>query len=378
MKSATRPASASPITRGAPQTILVRGPNWLGDLVMSTPGFHALRIAYPHARIVGLVPAALTSVLAGSSDFDEVWPLDSRGFGPMRAASKRIASETFDLGVVIPESISSALMMRWGGVDRVAGYARDGIRRALLHQVVPAPMEWGRRRLVSKERFVLGLMRAVGAESSDTRLRLAVTAKEDARLADALRRHRIDLDRLEAKPPLVLAPGASFGASKCWPTDSYARFADRMTERGEFVVLIGTAGERERIVAVRNAMTTSALDLSGALDLGMLKAMLSRAKLLVANDSGARHIAAAFAVPSVIFFGPTSVAKTDENLAHIEIVETEHDCRPCYRRDCPIDHRCLTSIGVEEAEAAADRTMRSSSIRSREIAAPAFEREGRT
>jgi ADP-heptose:LPS heptosyltransferase len=68
-------------------------------------------------------------------------------------------------------------------------------------------------------------------------------------------------------------------------------------------------------------------------------------------------VAAAFGVPSVIFFGPTSVAKTAENLAAIEILETEHGCRPCYRRSCPIDHRCLRSIAVDEALAATVRAL---------------------
>jgi heptosyltransferase-2 len=107
-------------------------------------------------------------------------------------------------------------------------------------------------------------------------------------------------------------------------------------------------------------MQSSPIDLTGELDLGMLKALLSRARLVVANDAGARHVATAFGVPSVVFFGPTSVAKTDENLETVEVLETEHSCRPCYRRTCPIDHRCLTSIGVHEAIAAADRALNAS------------------
>jgi heptosyltransferase-2 len=87
---------------------------------------------------------------------------------------------------------------------------------------------------------------------------------------------------------------------------------------------------------------------------------------LISNDAGARHVAAAFGVPSVVFFGPTSLAKTAENLAAIEVLETEHECRPCYRRSCPIDHRCLRSIGVDEALAAAGRALRHESVDAKE------------
>jgi heptosyltransferase-2 len=369
--------TGSKTTAQSPLKILVRAPNWLGDLVMSTPGFNALRLAHPDAHIVGLVTEPLAALLAGSKDFDEIWTIGSRGLASIRGAARRIATESFDLGIVIPESISSALMMRWGRVSRVVGYARDPVRRLLLHEIVPAPAEWGRRRLVSKERFVLGLMRSVCAEGKDTRLRLETTLDETDRLGAFLASHELDLERIESKPPVVLAPGASYGDSKCWPVAHYAGFADEMARRGECVVLIGTEAESSRTRRVREAMRSSPVDLTGGLDLGMLKALLSRAKLLVANDAGARHMATAFGVPSVVFFGPTSVAKTDENLESVEVLETEHSCRPCYRRSCPIDHRCLTSIDIPEAIAAADRALKATPTNELAIASRPLEGGGR-
>jgi heptosyltransferase-2 len=348
--------SPDPVSR-RPDRILVRGPNWLGDLVMSTPGFRALRRAYPLAKIVALVPATLAPLLAGSRDFDEIWPLRSRTLSGMRADARRIADAAFELGLLIPESISSVLLMRWGRVGHTTGYARDPVRRVLLHHAVPTPPEWGRRRLVSKERFVLGLMQAVGAGSTDATLQLEVTPQEERRLEGVLRERGIQLAEFGLASPIVLAPGASYGESKCWPVASFALLADRLAARGERVLLIGTAAERDRLEAVQRQMASEAIDLGGALDLGTLKALLRRTRLLVANDAGARHVAAAFDVPSVIFFGPTSVMKTAENLTRIEVLETEHGCRPCYRRECPIDHRCLTSIDVAEVLAAIDRAL---------------------
>jgi heptosyltransferase-2 len=340
-----------------PERILVRGPNWLGDLVMSTPGFRALRSAHPKARIVLLVPSALAPLLKGSADFDEIWSLPSRRLSDLRAMASRIERECFDLGIVIPESISSALMMRWGRVGRIVGYSRDALRQRLLHEVVAAPPEWGRRRLVSKERFVLGLMEAVGARSSDSSLRLDVTDEESERVFEVLAGLGLPRDSFSTRPPVVMAPGASYGDSKCWPAERFARLADEMERRGESVVLIGTGAERGRARRVQAEMRSRAIDLTGCVDLGGLKAIMSRAKLLVCNDAGARHVAAAFGVPSIVFFGPTSVSKTDANLSNVEVLETEHDCRPCYRRECPIDHRCLTSIDVPEALRAADRLL---------------------
>jgi len=342
-----------------PERILVRCPNWLGDVVMTTPGLRALRQSFPEARIVAQLPEALIPVLEGSGLCDELWPVAPRGasLSTLARESRRMADMQFDLGIVVPESISSALRMRLGRVRRVVGFARDPIRRALLGEVVPAPASWGRRRLVSRERFGLRLMEAVGAAGDSCRLSLSVTEAEDARLESALRSHGLSLAALESDRLIVLAPGAGFGPAKCWPAESYAALGDRFAKKGGGVVLVGSAADASSLDAVHAAMKSTPILLGASLDLGALKALLCRARLLVSNDAGARHVAAAFDVPSVVFFGPTSVAKTPENLDAIEILESDHDCRPCYRRECPIDHRCLRSIGVEAAEAAAGRAL---------------------
>ncbi len=328
---------------------------------MSTPGLRALREAHPDARIVAQLPTPLMPLLAGHPGLDEVWPLDVplRRPAALLREARRIAAGGFDLGIVIPESISSALLMRAGRVGHVVGHARDPLRRGLLHRVVPAPTEWGRRRLVPRERFVSGLMAAVGASAGDARLELGVTAEDEARLERALCRAGWDPTAEDGPAPIVLAPGASYGPSKCWPIDSYAALADTLLRRGERIVLVGSATERDRVEAVASAMRNpGGLALAGVLDLGALKALLRRARLLVCNDAGARHVSVALGTPAVVFFGPTAVAKTAENLALVAGLETEHGCRPCYRRRCPIDHRCLASIDPDEALVAVDRLLR--------------------
>jgi heptosyltransferase-2 len=339
--------------------ILVRCPNWLGDVVMTTPGLRALRTAYPEAWIVVQAPEALWPILEGSRFCDALWPVTPRraGLRALRAEARAVRDARFDLGIVIPESISSALRMRWGRVGRITGFARDPIRRRLLDRVISAPRNWGRRRLVSKERFVLKLMEAVGAGSADTRLELAVTPADEARLVTHLADHDLRLEDLVASPPIVVAPGSGFGESKRWPAESYAELADRLGEQGRRVVIVGGPGEGAVLDAIRAGLRSKPIIFDGTIDLGCLKALIRLACLVVSNDAGARHLAAAFATPSVVFFGPTSVAKTPDNLDAVEILETDHDCRPCYRRTCPIDHRCLRSISVDEADEAAQRAL---------------------
>lgn len=339
--------------------ILVRCPNHAGDVVMATPGLHALRRAHPDALIVALLPVPLVPLLEGAGLVDELWSLTSRdgGIAARLRDARRIAGGRFELGIALPESISSALLLRLGRVGRIVGFARDPLRRALLHEVVPADPTWGPRRLVSRERFVLRLMEAVGAAPAPgpPRLHLATTPAEAERLDRVLRPLGLALDTFATRPPIVLAPGAGYGDAKCWPAESFGALGDRLARDGAPVVLVGAPGEGGRLAAVARAMQSRPVVLDGRIDLGALKVLLRHARLLVSNDAGTRHIAAAFGVPSVVFFGPTSVAKTPDNLDRVAVLETDHSCRPCYLRDCPIDHRCLRSIPVERALAAAER-----------------------
>ncbi len=331
--------------------VVVRAPNWLGDLVMMTPGLMALRRAAPHARIAVALPPPLVPLLEGAEWADELRPLASRhgGASGWRADIDWLRRGRFDLGVVVPESISSALLMRLGGVRQIAGFARDPIRRALLHFEAPADPAWGRRRLVAKERFVSSLLDALGVQVGDESIRLVTTSAETGRLAAALAGLGYELATLEQAPPIVLAPGAGFGSAKCWPAESFAALGDRLHEAGHSVLLVGAPGESDRIHAVQAAMRHGVPCLDGVLDVGALKALLARSRALVANDAGARHVAVAFGVPCVIFFGPTAVEKTAANLERVAVLEREEECRPCYRRRCPIDHRCLRRISVDQA-----------------------------
>jgi heptosyltransferase-2 len=323
-------------------SILVRAPNWTGDLVMATPGFRALRERYPRAHIALQLRAELGSLMAGAPWFDELLPLSSYragGAALVREAAALRRRGRFDLGLCIPDSISSALLMRLAGVRHIVGYRRGG-RGPLLHGPVTPPADWGRRRLVPRERFVLGLVEAVGCDAADARLELFTTPDEEGRAARLLASRGLDPEA----PLVALAPGASYGSSKLWPIGSFARVGDAVARAGAQVVLLGSPAETQLVARLRGAMREAAEVMAEGFDLGALKAVLRRCRVLVCNDAGARHVAVAFGVPCVVLMGPTSREKTALNLEQVDVLEAEVDCRPCYLRDCPIDHRCMTRI----------------------------------
>lgn len=336
-----------------PQEILVRGPNWTGDVIMATPGFRALRAGFPAARITLHLRESQLPLLAGAPWFDELLPVRSwgqRGLAPLREGLALRARRRYDLGLCLPDSFSSALLMRAAVRGRVVGYRRGG-RSLLLHQAVSLPpAKRGERGgpMLPRELHVLGLVQALGCEPLGTRLALFTTAEEEEEAARALAAEGV----AEGEPLAVLAPGASYGPSKLWPAGHFARAADALAAHAR-IVLVGAPAERALAGEVAGAMRARAADLSGRIGLGALKAVVRRARVALCNDAGVRHVAVAFGVPCVVLMGPTSLEKTALNLERVSVLVEDVPCRPCYLRECPIDHRCLTRITPERAVAAA-------------------------
>jgi len=322
----------------------------MGDVVMATPGFRALRAAFPAARITLLMRPAIAPLLAGNPWFDEILPVHSSGRSPFSLLREGLALRKFqfDLGLCLPDSFSAALHLRIAGVARVVGYAGTG-RGALLHQSVDPPWGASPRALVARERHVLGLVEAVGAPARGTELELFVTPEEERQAEIVLAQPK---GRSDA-PLAAIAPGASYGPSKLWPAESFARVGDALADAGAQVLLLGAPSEAALIARVRAAMHSPAIELTAPDSPGVLKAVLRRSKVLVCNDAGARHVAVAFGVPCVVMFGPTSLEKTNLNLSRVQALSTDVPCRPCYQRICPIDHRCMTRIEPERVIAAA-------------------------
>ncbi|MDJ0868129.1 MAG: lipopolysaccharide heptosyltransferase II [Myxococcota bacterium] len=317
------------------ERILVRGPNWAGDLIMATPGFRALRSAYPEARIALHVRAELRPLIQGSPWFDRLLSVASYHRGPVAQLREGLGLRRgrFDLGLCLTDSFSSALLMRFARVDRVVGYAGQG-RSRLLDLALPAPG------LVARERHVLGLVEALGCPSRGTRLELFATGSQTRRGAALLEAHGVG----DEEVLVALAPGASYGSSKLWPLEHFAAVGDALADSGARVLLVGSPAETPLARRVAARMRAPAVDLTSQLDLGLLKVVIGRSRVVVCNDAGARHVAVALGVPCVVLFGPTSLAKTNLNLERVRALAADVGCRPCYQRRCPIDHRCMTRL----------------------------------
>lgn len=322
--------------------ILVRLPNWTGDVVMATPALRALRVGFSGARITAHMRAELAPLLEGSSHIDEILPLQSsqRGVRASWREGRELAARDFDLGICFPDSWSSVLLMRAAEVPQIAGYRRSFRELLLQRSIAPLP-EWGRSREVARERYLLHLVEALGCQSLGTELELPLESEDEAEAAALL-------GGVADSGYVVLAPGAGNGAAKRWPAEHFALTAEGLAKRGQAVVLCGSPGEVPLARRIGELARCEVLDLTARIGLGGFKALLAGAELLVCNDAGARHVAVAFGTPAVVLFGPTAIAKTDCNLERVRPLAAEVACRPCRLHECPTDHRCMQGIGPEE------------------------------
>lgn len=159
---------------------------------------------------------------------------------------------------------------------------------------------------------------------------------------------------------ISLIPGASFGSSKCWPSESFAQVGDILIERYDAqVLIIPGPGEEEIAGRIESHMRHRPVNfVKEIIPLELLKALISDSNLVITNDTGPRHFAVAFNCPVVVIVGPTDPRYTNYDLGQTEILREELDCTPCHLKVCPTDHRCMKNISVDRVITACERFLR--------------------
>jgi len=319
--------------------ILVRVPNWLGDAVLSLPAVRDVRRNFPGARLEVLSRPRVAPLYGAMSEVDAI--RESQG---MRADVDAVRG-AFDAAVLLPNSFASALSMWRAGIPERWGYATD-LRRPLLTRGprVPASVR-GRSQVYYYRAMLAGVGLDVSTEA-DPSLR----CPDDWAARGASR-----LGAAEASW-IGLNPGAFFGSAKRWVPERYAAAGELLArDMGARVAILGGADERPLGEAIAASMRAPVRMLCGETTLPELVGVLSRLRLLVTNDSGPMHVAAALGVPVVAVFGPTDWRETAPVGHRHRLVREPVHCSPCMLRECPIDHRCMTRIPadrvVDEARA---------------------------
>lgn len=382
-------AASQPFTFGheAPRRILVRGTNWLGDAVMTMPALLRLREYFPDAHIALLCPEKL----------GDLWlPAPKRGqvglprpavdetitFAPgegVLAVAQKLRRGKFDLALVLPNSPRSALEVFFAGIPRRIGYARPWRNFFLTQAIAPRPEAVKMRKRTVEEIHeltdetapatpekrpgtgnprahqiyeYLQLTASLGANPEPLTPQLTVTTDE----IEAVRK-KFGLTYC-AQPVFGLNPGAEYGPAKRWPVEKFIAAARAIRSQTNCAWLIfGGPGDAALTGQITTALQDPApgdsdsvvCNLAGQTSLRELMALFKCCRVLLTNDTGPMHVAAALGTPVVALFGSTSPILTGPGLpgaARHRLLTSAAPCSPCFLRECPIDFRCLNGISA--------------------------------
>ncbi len=338
------------------ERILVRGTNWIGDAVMTTPALQRLRASFPAAHISLLATPLTSGLFPGSPFIDEIIEYRRReeGVKAFFDAVKTVRSGRFDLALLFQNAFEAALIARLGGIRLRVGYAGQGRSLLLTHRLHRGPQHRHRHQINDYLDIVFEAERACSAStifnpgSETPEASLTAGARDLKAAKDLLEKSGIIKD---AGPLVALNTGATNSRAKCWPAENFAALADKLIEKfGARIVLIGGPGERRYAEQVEHSMQNKfVFNLAGKTSMSELIGLLEACDLLVSNDTGPAHIGAALGCPTLTIFGPTNEYETAPTGSRAEIMRAEGiECARCMHRDCPIDHRCMTRITPDE------------------------------
>lgn len=308
--------------------ILIVSPNWLGDAIMALPAIRDVRRHFAGDRLTVAARGSVAPVFRAVHGVDRIAVLE-RG--------KEIAQLKADVGILLPNSFRSAWLLKRAGVRERWGYRSD-FRRMLLTKAIARP-----RTKLSFPEYYSNLVRALDIPTGPLTARLDLP---ESTISAA--RRLLDNRGWTGDRPLVgIAPGAAFGHAKRWLPKRFAEVSRMVTSSGGQCVILGRREDRDAVAEI------SGIDLVGHTDLTMLMGVVAHCRAVIANDSGALHLAAALGVPVIGLYGPTDeryskpIGRDESQSARIVALSAHAFCRPCFLADCPIDHRCMKRIGSE-------------------------------
>jgi heptosyltransferase-2 len=351
----------------APKKILVRGVNWLGDAVMTTPALLRLRERFREAEITILSPEKLGALYLEHPAVDRVllFGKEDNVFG----IGRWLRDEQFDLAIVFPNSPRSALEVFLSLAPERVGYARPWRNWMLTRRITERPNTVTMRKRTPAEvrariadgarretfpasshhvHHYLHLVGEMGCNPAVLAPLVHVNDHEVAAISERL--------QIGSRPVFGLNPGAEYGPAKRWPEERFVEAALALhRETNCLWLILGGRGDRELAARLAKQLEQriggeSVRNIAGETSLRELCAVVKRCDLLLTNDTGPMHVAAAVGTSLVVPFGSTSPELTGPGLpggGASQILPGEAECAPCFLRECPVDFRCMKNISVE-------------------------------
>lgn len=337
--------------------ILVIGPSWVGDMVMSHSLYISLKQQHPNAELHVMAPAWCCTLLERMPEVDKaiIMPL---GHGDFKLAERfrlgrKLAGEGYDWAIVQPNSLKSALIPLFAGIKKRTGWkgeSRYGLLNDLRSNRRNFPLMVERYNALAYPKSQMQDHHCLANLPWPT-LQMDTKSQQQA-----LEQFTLNVSR----PVLSLCPGAEFGPSKRWPEQHYAEVAKQQIEQGKQVWIFGSAKDIPVAEAIRHYLPTPLQEhchiLAGKTSLHQAIDLMALSAMVVTNDSGLMHIAAALQCPLVAVYGSTSPQYTPPLAERVAVVHTDIECRPCFQRECPLGHlKCLKELYPQQVLDAIDK-----------------------
>lgn len=331
------------IKLSAPPKILFRAPNWLGDALMAAPAVESVRARFGEAFIGLAIRENISGLGRIMAAVDKVHPISNSSWARRQSIldTARIGYEAL---VIFPNSFRSAWEFRLTGIPYRAGYSSLS-RSFILTHAVPRPAKHS----MNQADYFNALVEALFPDLT--------RVKPIFNMPDEAVENSLTLLPDDGGPWAGVGFGATYGSAKMWPPERFAALIDRLAPHAT-VALFGAQSETGMAERIAGLARSRPVSLVGRTDIPTLAATLKRLRVYVTNDTGPMHLAAAMGTPVVAIFGPTDPGETAPDMAAGKILYHKAECAPCWKRVCPIDHRCMTAIGVAEAAAAALKFLR--------------------
>ncbi len=308
---------------------------------MSLPVVASLKRKYPDCKLSVLARDSISDVWRGCSDIETVLSAPRKHtLSSLSKTGQLIKSDGFDAGILLTNSLPTALEFKFGKIPLISGYGY-GIRSLLLsHPVVP-PVS-----VPDMRAYYLKLLECWEVQPEISYPAYKVLPEWEKRCSELLSESGVSpTDRI-----VGMNPSGAFGTAKRWFPERYIELGQKLIQNyGVKVLLPGTKTDYDFLDQMATAMGPGAVNLAGKTTLGEMIACLKKCQVFVSNDSGPMHLSALLGVPLVAIFGSVEIKSTQPwGLNPIRILHQPVDCSPCLLRDCPRDHACMDRITVDD------------------------------
>lgn len=332
--------------------ILIVNVNWIGDVIFSTPFIKTVRQSYPDSHVACLLHPRCVDVLKDNPRIDEIIIYDEEGLHKSLSGKLKLISalrkKKFDVAFILHRSFTKALIAFLAGARERIGYPTKN-RGMFLTKTVEIPDEE-----IHKVEYFLNLARAYGMSARDLSYEFFIKDSDRKKIRQFLNENGIgDKDMV-----IVLCPGGNWDPKR-WPKDNFAKLADILIEKLKAKIVISGAKKDMALAGeIKNAIKNTPVVSCGKTDLKELGALLERANLVIANDSGPMHLAVAMKTKVIALFGPTSPRLTGPyGAGNYKVIWNNEECDvPCYDATCA-ENRCMSKIAVDEVFKEAEKML---------------------